>query len=65
MPTENGPVKSFLALAFTVLLSCTLLWVAVWLLQQIWIWLLIVAIVALATWLTVRVVRWRRDRWFG
>lgn len=64
MPSpDRGPLKTAEAFAWSVLLIAALLWGAVWLLSQIWIWLLVLAgligIITLVLWW----VRARRDRW--
>lgn len=61
MGLEQGPVSRLLALVWTVFFACLLLWLAVWLIQQIWIWLLVIAFIAIGG----RVLVWlrRRNRW--
>lgn len=61
MSSEQGPVARLLAAAWAVFFACLLLWLAVWLIEQIWVWLLIiaavVAVVSALLWLR------RRSRW--
>jgi len=60
-PSDRGPLGSVLSAAWVCFIVALLLWLAVWLIQQIWIWLLLLGIVVT----TVFVGRWwlRRDRW--
>lgn len=60
---ERGPLQAALTAAWTLLLIAALLWGAVWLISQIWVWLVVVALLigllaAVLWWLRVR-----RDRW--
>lgn len=62
-PSGRSPLRASLAVAWTVLLIAALLYAAVWLICQIWVWLVAIslfagAIATLAWWL-----RLRRDRW--
>jgi uncharacterized membrane protein YraQ (UPF0718 family) len=47
-----------------VAFAAFLLWLTIWLIQQIWVWLLVAVVLAGAITVTVIVVRFRRDRWF-
>lgn len=65
MSSSDRSVLGRLASASTLVLLCAfLLWLAIWLIQQIWLWLLVGLIVALVMVVAVRVLRARRDRWF-
>lgn len=61
--SDRSPLQVALAAAWTVLFIAVLLWVAVWLISQIWVWLLVAAV--LAGLVTVLMWWWRlrRDRW--
>lgn len=61
--SEKGPLARLVSLSWAVLLCAALLWAAVWLLQQIWTWLVALAAVTTAIWVAVVIIRWRRDRW--
>ena len=54
----------FVSACAMVAFAAFLLWLGVWLIQQIWVWLLIALLIAAAVAVTVVVVRSRRDRWF-
>jgi len=60
-PADRGPLSSVLSAAWVCFITALLLWAAVWLIQRIWIWLLLAGIAVTA----VFVGRWwlRRDRW--
>lgn len=60
MHPDQGFFAKLLAIAWTVFVACLLLWLAVWLIQQIWVWLLVIAVVA--TGVSVLVWYRRRDR---
>lgn len=61
--SDKTLVGRLIQIAASILIGCLLLWLAVWILQQIWIWLLIIAGLILVSWTLVLVLRWRRDRW--
>ncbi|MEV7768132.1 hypothetical protein [Microbacterium sp. NPDC086615] len=61
--SDRGPLEAAKAFAWTVFLVALLLSGAVWLIQQVWFWLLVILAVVL---LVVGLVWWwrvRRDRW--
>lgn len=62
-PPGRDPLSAALSLAWTVLLVCLLLWAAVWLIQQIWVWLLVGLIVTAAVVVSLTWYRSRQDRW--
>lgn len=49
---------------FLILLAALMLWLAVWVVQQIWVWILVAVLVVAVIATVVAVVRVRRDRWF-
>lgn len=55
--------KRFFGFCVAVLVGIVLLYLAIQLLSQFWGWLLLLALIALGIYLTVVVIRWRRDRW--
>lgn len=59
----EGPVSRLLALAWTVFVACLLLWAAVWIIQQIWGWLLILVVLGTTVLVALRYWRSRRDNW--
>lgn len=63
-PSEKTVLGRFVSACALVLLAAVLLWLAVWLLQQIWGCLLLAVIVAVLVAVVVGVVRARRDHWF-
>lgn len=62
--SEKTILGRFLSACAMLAFAAFLLWLAVWLIQQIWVWLLIAIVLAGAITMTVIVVRFRRDRWF-
>lgn len=61
--SDRGPLETAKAFAWTVFLVALLLWATVWLIQQVWVWLLVIlAVILLVGWL-VWWMRARRDRW--
>ncbi len=62
-PSDRSPLQSALALAWTVLLIAALLYAAVWLICQIWVWLLVLALLSGAATALIWWLRLRRDRW--
>jgi uncharacterized protein (DUF983 family) len=60
---QRGPVGAFMSFTGAIFAGCFLLWLAVQLLQAIWVWLLVgaavAAIVTVLTWLRRR----DRSRW--
>ena len=63
MSDSPGPVRAFWNAALLVLAACVLLWLAVQVIESIWIWLLVGAIIAVLGWALVVWWRWRRSRW--
>ena len=61
--SDRSPLQAALALAWTVLLIAALLYAAVWLICQIWVWLLVLALLAGAAIALMWWLRLRRDRW--
>ncbi|MEV7757843.1 hypothetical protein AB0O16_07555 [Microbacterium sp. NPDC089180] len=62
-PSDRGPLQAALAMAWTLLLITVLLWAAVWLISQIWVWLVVVALLIGASTALLWWLRVRRDRW--
>ena len=62
-PSDRSTLQAALALAWTVLLIAALLYAAVWLICQIWVWLLVLVLLAGAVTVLVWWLRIRRDRW--
>lgn len=62
-PSDRSPLQAALVLAWTVLLIAALLYAAVWLIWQIWVWLLVFALLAGTVTVLVGWLRVRRDRW--
>lgn len=63
---EKDPIsmgRRFFNFCLLILGGTLLLWIALELLSQFWGWLLLGAVAAAASWLLVRVLRARRDRW--
>jgi putative flippase GtrA len=70
MPTHKNdqkePVtmaKRFMTFCVAVLAGVVLLYLAVHLLSQFWGWLALLAVVAITSYVVVRILRARRDRW--
>lgn len=61
--SDRGPLEAAKAFAWTVFLIALLLWAAVWLIQQVWVWLLVILVVGLVVGGLVWWLRLRRDRW--
>ncbi|KTS91154.1 hypothetical protein NS183_05765 [Microbacterium testaceum] len=61
--SDRGPLETAKAFAWTVFLVALLLWAAVWLIQQVWVWLLILLAVVVLVGSLVWWWRMRRDRW--
>ena len=62
--SDKTVLQRLVSVCATVTFAAFLLWLAVWLLQQIWGWLLLILLIAAVTAVVVIVVRARRDRWF-
>lgn len=60
---EKGPLSALLSAVFLLCLICVLLWVAVTIIQAIWVWLLIGLVAVGLIWAVVVALRLRRDRW--
>ena len=70
MPTHKNdqkePItmaKRFMTFCAAVLAGIVLLYLAVQLLSQFWGWLVLLAVVAITSYVVVRILRARRDRW--
>ena len=70
MPTHKNdqkePVtmaKRFMMFCLAVLAGVALLYLAVHLLSQFWGWLALLAAIAITSYVVVRILRARRDRW--
>jgi uncharacterized membrane protein len=67
MPSsDKDPItmgRRFLSFCFSLFLGIAVLWLAVRLLSQFWGWLVVLAVVGAAGWVTVLVIRRRRNRW--
>ena len=64
--SSNEPTtlaKRFVAFCLSVLVGIVLLYLAVQLLAQFWGWLLLIAGIFGAAWITVRIVQSRRNQW--
>jgi len=62
--SEKTVLGRFVSACGMIALAAFLLWLAVYLIQQIWIWLLIVVVLTILATVVVMVIRFRRDRWF-
>lgn len=60
--SPQGPMNELLNAAAALVLLSLMLYAAVWLLQQIWVWLIILGGLALLITIAIWVVRWRRNR---
>lgn len=61
--SDRGPLETAKAFAWTVFLVALLLWLSVWLIEQVWVWLLILLVASLLVGGVVWWLRLRRDRW--
>jgi putative flippase GtrA len=64
--SSNEPTtlaRRFVAFCLSVLAGIALLYLAVQLLAQFWGWLALIAGIVAVTWITVRIVQSRRNRW--
>ena len=59
--------KSFLSrvlsAAWTILLICTLLWLAARLLADVWIWIVVIVALVILVRIGIWAWRWRREEW--
>jgi phosphate/sulfate permease len=62
--SEKTVLGRFVSACAMVAFAAFLLWLAVWLIQQIWVWLLIAVVLGGVIAVTVIFLRYRRDRWF-
>ncbi len=62
--SEKTVLGRLVSACASVALAAFLLWLAVWLIQQIWVWLLLAVVAGVVITVTVIVLRFRRDRWF-
>jgi hypothetical protein len=64
MPSsDKDPVTMGRCFCISLFLGIAVLWLAVRLLSQFWGWLVVLAVVGAAGWVTVLVIRRRRNRW--
>jgi Flp pilus assembly protein TadB len=70
MPTHKNDqkesvtmAKRFMTFCVTVLAGVVLLYLAVQLLSQFWGWLVLLAVIAISTYVVIRMLRARRNRW--
>lgn len=56
-------LSRLLGAAWTILLIAGLLWLAVHLLAEVWIWLVVILALAVSIRLGLWARRWRRDEW--
>lgn len=61
--SERGPLEAAKAFAWTIFLIALLLFGAVWLIQQVWVWLLVILAVVLLVGGLVWWLQARRNRW--
>lgn len=64
--SSNEPTslaRRFLGFCVAVLVGIVLLYLAIQLLSQFWGWLLLLALIGVAVYVTVVIIRWRRTRW--
>lgn len=64
--SDKDPItmgRRFLGFCVSLFLGVAVLWLTVQLLSQFWGWLVLLAVVGAVGWVTVLVVRRRRDRW--
>lgn len=59
----RGVFDTLIEFAFAVFLIALLLWLAIDLLEHIWLWLLPGAAVASSIYVAIRIWLYRRDRW--
>ena len=55
--------KQFFRFCLLILVGVVLLWLALQLLAQFWGWILLAAAIVAAAWITITVIRFRRNRW--
>lgn len=60
--SPQGPMNQLLNAAAGLVVVALMLYAAVWIIQQIWLWLLGIAVAAMLIWLLVTIVRRRRSR---
>ena len=64
--SDKNPIamgRRALGFCISLFLSVAVLWLAVQLLSQFWGWLVLLGVIGVAVWVTVMVIRRRRDRW--
>jgi Flp pilus assembly protein TadB len=61
--SDRGPLEAAKAFAWSVFLVALLLFGAVWLVQQVWAWLIVLLALVLLVGGVVWWLRARRDRW--
>ncbi|MFC7925154.1 hypothetical protein [Microbacterium laevaniformans] len=62
--SEKTVLQRLVSVCATVAFAVFLLWLAVWLLRQIWGWLLLILLIAVVVAVIVVVVHVRRNSWF-
>ena len=62
-PSPQGPLNQLANAAAVLVVIAFMLWLAVRLIQQIWVWLLILSGIALLLAGIITWFRWRRSRW--
>ena len=55
--------QRFFHFCLLILVGVVLLWLALQLLAQVWGWILLAAAIAAVAWITITVIRFRRNRW--
>lgn len=63
MYLQKSFLSRLLGAAWTILVIAVLLWVAAKLLQDVWIWIVALGLVALLIRITFWLRRFRRDQW--
>ncbi|MGC4104874.1 MAG: hypothetical protein QM753_00785 [Thermomicrobiales bacterium] len=63
MYIQKSFLSRLLGAAWTILIIAVLLWVAVKLLEDIWIWIVVIAVVVLGIRIAFWLRRFRRDQW--
>lgn len=63
MYVPKSVLSRLLGAAWTILLIAGILWIAVHLLVEVWIWLVVIVAVAACIRLGFWARRWRRDEW--
>lgn len=61
--SEKSFLRRIVGASALLLFAALMIWSAVWLIQQIWVWLVAGFAAVMIVWLVVVIVRWRRNRW--